>query len=79
MDSGIDNSKIIYIPLDKRGYKGIKTPEQLETRIEENIKSDGLYYLFIDEVQNVRGFESVIQAYAEEGFPCSLLVLIRTF
>lgn len=26
------------------------------------------YYLFIDEVQNVFGFESVVQAYAEEGY-----------
>lgn len=29
---------------------------------------DENYYLFIDEVQNVFGFESVIHAYAEEGY-----------
>ena len=32
------------------------------------VREDELYYLFVDEIQNVHGFESVIQAYAEEGF-----------
>lgn len=65
---GIEESDIIYIPLDKRGFKSIKTPEQLEEKIESMIDSEGFKYLFIDEVQNVKGFESVVQAYAEEGF-----------
>jgi len=65
---GVDESKIIYIPLDKRGFKYIKTPEQLEEKIESFITEEGFHYLFIDEVQNVEGFESVVQAYAEEGY-----------
>ncbi len=65
---GIDRSRIIYIPLDRRGYKNIKTPEQLENKIESLINNEEFCYLFIDEVQNVSGFESVVQAYAEEGF-----------
>lgn len=32
------------------------------------IHEDTFHYLFIDEVQNVKGFESVVQAYAEEGY-----------
>lgn len=63
-----NENRIIYIPLDKRGFKNIKTPEQLEERIELFIKDDEFYYLFIDEVQNVKGFESVILAYQEEGY-----------
>ena len=63
-----NENRIIYIPLDKRGFKNIKTPEQLEERIESLIKDDGFYYLFIDEVQNVKGFESVVLAYQEEGY-----------
>lgn len=66
-DKGIDPSDILYIPLDVRGYKSIKTPDQLEEKIESLIKNDGKYYLLMDEVQNVSGFESVVQAYAEEG------------
>ena len=30
--------RIIYLPLDKRGFKDIKTPDVLEKRIEEQIK-----------------------------------------
>ena len=65
---GVNESQIIYIPLDKRGFKNIKLPEQLEEKIEEMIEGDGFHYLFIDEVQNVIGFESVVQAYVEEGY-----------
>lgn len=68
LDRGVSETQIIYIPLDKRGYKGIRTPEQLEERIEAELKEEQFYYLFVDEVQNVQGFESVIQAYAEDGF-----------
>lgn len=59
---------IIMIHLDKRPYKGIKTTSALETVIDE--KSEGiigLKYLFLDEIQNVKGFEETINAYREEG------------
>ena len=68
LNKGTKESDIIYIPLDKRGYKNIKTPEQLEEKIESMIDSNDFKYLFIDEVQNVKGFESVVHAYVEEGF-----------
>ena len=60
--------RIIYFPLDKRGFKDIKTPEVLEKRIEMQIKDSDKYYLIIDEVQNVKGFESVVLQYEEEGY-----------
>lgn len=68
LSNGIEESNIVYIPLDKRGFKNIKTTNQLEERIESMIEDEGFKYLFIDEVQNVKGFESVVHAYAEEGF-----------
>lgn len=68
VDRGIPITQIIYIPLDRRGYKNIKTPEELEAKIESMLGDDENYYLFIDEVQNVFGFESVIHAYAEQGY-----------
>ena len=64
---GLSN-RIIYLPLDKRGYKDIITPEQLEKKIEECIKDSEKYYLIIDEVQNVKGFEKIILQYEEEGY-----------
>jgi len=68
LQSGKTVESIIYIPLDQRGFKNIRTSEQLENKIESMISTDHFHYLFIDEVQNVKGFESVVQAYAEEGF-----------
>ena len=66
--NGVPESQIIYIPLDKRGYKNIKNPEELEAKIESMLGAEEFYYLFIDEIQNVSGFESIIHAYAEEGY-----------
>ena len=66
--SGIPDERIIDLPLDRRGFKDIKTPKELEDRIESYIKEDGRYFLFIDEVQNVSGFESVVLSYQEEGY-----------
>ena len=63
----VNNNNIIYINLDKRGYKSIRTADALEKCIDERSTMDGLKYLFIDEIQNVNGFEEVINAYREEG------------
>ena len=68
LSEGIPKTQIIYIPLDRRGYKHIKTAEELEETIESMLGGEENYYLFIDEVQNVFGFESVIHAYEEEGY-----------
>ncbi len=64
----IPKTQIIYIPLDRRGYKNIKTAEELEEKIESMLGDKENYYLFIDEVQNVFGSERVIHSYAEEGY-----------
>ena len=47
LEKGVSQEQIIYIPLDRRGYKNIKTPELLEEKIESLIKEDELYYIFI--------------------------------
>ncbi|MGN1399804.1 MAG: AAA family ATPase [Erysipelotrichaceae bacterium] len=62
------SNRIIYLPLDKRGYKNMTTPEQPEVKIEEQIKDSDMYYLISDEVQNIYGFEKVIFQYEEEGY-----------
>lgn len=64
---GIPEENIIQIDLDSRGYRTIKTPEQLETIIEKFDTISGLKYIFIDEIQNVKGFEEVINAFRGEG------------
>ena len=65
-ESGTPAENIIYLNLDRRGYLGIKKPEQLDRLIEEKSAAAGIKYLFIDEIQNVRGFEAVINGFREE-------------
>ena len=65
-ESGIKDKDIIYIELDKKEYKDIKKPIQLEKLIDGLILDDDFKYLFIDEVQNVKGFETLINSYREE-------------
>lgn len=66
-EQGVSDENIIYLDLDKRGYRSIKTAEQLDALIEEKCQASGLKYLFIDEIQNVDGFEEVINGFRTEG------------
>lgn len=65
--SGVPEKDILYLNLDKRGYRKIKTPDALESAIENLITDEDFKYLFIDEVQNVEGFEEVINGFREDG------------
>ena len=67
IENGVKEKDIIYIELDKKKYKNIKTSKQLEKIIDEQIVDNDFKYLFIDEIQNVKGFETLINSYREEG------------
>lgn len=64
---GVSQNDILYFNLDKRPYLRVTEPEQLDKLIEDSYCSDRKQYLFIDEVQNVRSFESVVNSWREEG------------
>lgn len=67
-DSGVPESNIIYLDLDKRQYRKIKTADQLDALIESSSEHiEGKKYLFIDEIQNVKGFEEVINGVRSDG------------
>lgn len=67
-EKGVEDKNIIYIHLDRRPYKSIKTAKKLEEIIDERSQNvDGMKYLFIDEIQNIDSFEEVVNAYREEG------------
>jgi len=65
--SGVAPKDIIYLNLDKRGFRSVKTPERLEAEIGACLADDDFKYIFIDEVQNVKGFEEVINSFREDG------------
>lgn len=65
-ENGIQDKDIIYIELDRKEYKNIKTPLELEKAIDKLLIDDDFKYIFIDEVQNVKGFETVVNAYKSE-------------
>lgn len=64
---GISDENIIYLDLDKRGFRKIKTADALEKLIEERGTAQGTKYLFIDEIQNVADFEEVINGFRTDG------------
>lgn len=66
--SGIKEDHIIFLDLDKKEHLKIKTPAQLEQLIDNSCAHKrGRKYLFIDKIQNVNGFEELINAYRNEG------------
>ncbi len=66
-ERGIDDAHLVYLDLDNRPFRNIKTPDSLERLIAEKTPSSGTTYLFIDEIQNVKGFEEVVNAFRNEG------------
>ena len=64
---GVDDGHIVFFDLDRYGYRSVKAPEQLEALVEPLLAVSGTKYLFIDEVQNVDGFEDVLNGLRTEG------------
>lgn len=67
LEEGISEENLIFIDLDSRKYRKIKTDDQLEELIDSLSSADGLKYLFIDEIQNVTNFEEVVNAFRGDG------------
>ena len=67
LTDGIPQENIYFYNLDRYGYKNIKTADDLEKLLFQKDHPSGTKYIFIDEIQNVEGFEPVINALREEG------------
>lgn len=67
LNQGVNEDNILYFNLDKKPYLNVNTPEKLDEIISKNNIVKGKKYLFIDEIQNVTGFETIINAWREEG------------
>ena len=64
---GVPQDNILYFNLDKRPYRRLSKPGELDALIEKYATAEGKKYLFIDEVQNISEFETVINSWREEG------------
>lgn len=64
---GIPEENICFYDLDSKDYNKIVTAGQLERLLESIPNVQGIKYLFIDEVQNVEGFETVLNGFRTTG------------
>lgn len=60
LDSGINASRIIRIPLDDEEYEELRESRRLSVYIKERLTDDDMWYIFLDEVQLCSGFEAVL-------------------
>lgn len=65
-EKNVKEEDIIVIKLDKRPYKNIITAEKFEELLDSKINDSNFKYIFIDEIQNVKNFESIIESYRLE-------------
>ena len=64
---GISEDRIIYIDLDSRKYRKIKTADEFEAIVDERSTFSETKYLFVDEIQNIKDFEEIINAFRNDG------------
>ena len=64
---GIPEENIYFYDLDSKEYNKIVKADQLEQLLENIPDVQGTKYLFIDEVQNVKGFETVLNGFRGTG------------
>ena len=63
-----DKRALVYVDLDSKKNLKVKTPYLLERLIDSAFGDyTGDRYLFVDEIQNVKGFEPLINAYRNDG------------
>lgn len=61
-EKGITDNHIIYINFEYIEYEELRDYKKLNSYIKEQIKDENLYYIFLDEIQNVDNFEKVINS-----------------
>jgi predicted AAA+ superfamily ATPase len=61
--SGVDDAHIIYHDFENFVLPEIKNNAELRRHIESLLKKDGKYYLFLDEIQAISGWEKTLSAF----------------
>lgn len=74
LSSGIKNEHIIYINLEAFEYQNIKSQDDFSDLIKELLPKDkNKFYLLIDEIQFVDGWQKVINSL-RVSFPCDIVI-----
>ena len=63
IENGINNDHIIYINLEDMDYEYILTASDLNSEIKNHINDKAKYYIFLDEIQHVTGFEKALASF----------------
>lgn len=71
LQRGVPADHIIRIPLDSIRYIGLREPMALYRYISDAIQDGEMYYIFLDEIQLVKGFEDVVNGLARD-FNCDI-------
>lgn len=64
IDEGVKENHILIIDLESRKFKAFKDPDYLLDWVDAQRKDNEMYYLIIDEVQNVNDFVEVLSTLA---------------
>lgn len=67
ISEGVNEESIIYLDLDSRKYRKIKTDDEFEEIVDALSISNEIKYLFVDEIQNIQNFEEIINAFRNDG------------
>ena len=66
LESGVKEDHIIKLELDKEENKKYRDSHELNEYIKSQIKDKNMYYILLDEIQMVEGFESVLNSFLYE-------------
>ena len=61
-EKGIEDDHIIYVNFELVEYEELQDYRELNKYIKDNIKDDKIYYIFLDEIQRVEKFETVVNS-----------------
>ncbi len=71
--NGTDKNHIIEINFEDLSFENIKNYKKLNTYILKKIKDSQKYYIFLDEIQHVKGFEKVLSSL-RATLNCSIFI-----
>ncbi len=66
VNNGISEEKIIIISFDLKKWESLRNSTKLYKYLTKQIKSEGRYYIILDEIQLVDGFEDVVNSIKSE-------------